>query len=64
MQITQEIQVSLQDERDMEEIQQTVLEREKLIEIIQKKYSVIQYYMANSCFTFHFSIRCKFSTSH
>ena len=48
MQITQEIQMSLQDERDMERVRKVILEREKLIEVIRKKNSAIQYYIVNS----------------
>ena len=46
-QIAQEIQVSLRDERDMKKTRQVVMEREKLIDVIQNKNSEIQYYMVN-----------------
>ena len=47
MQVTQEIQISLRDERDMQKTQQIVLEREELIKNIQNKNSAIRFYMEN-----------------
>ena len=46
-QITQEIQVSLRDERDMKKTREVVVQRENLIDVIQNKNSEIQYYMVN-----------------
>ena len=39
--------MSLRNERDMKKTRQVVLEREKLIDVIQSRNSEIQYYMAN-----------------
>ena len=39
--------MSLRDEQDMKKTRQVVMEREKLIDVIQNKNSQIQYYMAN-----------------
>ena len=39
--------MSLRDERDMKKTRKVVMEREKLIDVIQNKNSEIQFYMAN-----------------